>query len=419
MADMGLGMMGGAAGAADGIAQLFDQRLKAAQLSQQDALTRLKVQELADARADTITQRNQIEADRAAHQKEVEQDRADQRARTAYPLIPLHTPVSPQTMQTMTQAGIPQEAFQPTPDQEAAPPDAIAAPDQPTDATIPGTMANSPAPSMRTFERAPSPQETEQGRKRQAVEQLKGLYPIGSPQRAIIDYEDATGKNAPASLEPKVPSEDQRYDEIVTRQKQKLPVAPAESAFVQAYEQRHQIGPTASSAASDRRMDDQQLFQQQQVGRRELTDNVEKPYREAQAQASELRDIVTAAKAGNKFAGSQQALMGAIATIRSSGLNRINAAEIGAAANAGSLWDRIQGAVGKQAEGQPMSPDLQKDLLDYATLLEKAAHQKYLKGFASVTKRYKLTDETPEGGAGAAVSSGNRVRYDMNGNRIP
>lgn len=202
MADMGLGMMGAAAGAGDGIAQLFDQRLKAAQLSQQDALTRLKVQEVADARAETIKQREDVATERAQHQKEVEQDRADQRARQGYPLIPLNQPVSQQTVSSMTAAGIPQEAFSPTPDPSLQPPAAIASPDAGPDPSA-GTIANSPSPAQRTYQRAPSAAEQQTARQQASMQGLLAILPqgpAGDRQRAIVQYEEATGKNAPASM---------------------------------------------------------------------------------------------------------------------------------------------------------------------------------------------------------------------------
>ena len=93
-------------------------------------------------------------------------------------------------------------------------------------------------------------------------------------------------------------------------------------------------------------------------------------------------------------AAALQNLETTMAAIRAQGLNRINTAEIGVTADAGNLWDRIVGYVGKKAEGQPVPANIQKDMTEFADILEKAAYQKYQEGHTSITKRYKL-DEAP------------------------
>lgn len=152
MADMGLGMMGAAAGAGDGIAQLFDERLKAAQLGQQDALTRLKVQEVADARAETIKQREESATQRAQDQATREQDRADQRAVIGAQMRPSGASVTPEEMGRETAAGVPSSLYKigpgPVPVMGIAPPPALASPtDSGQPDAIPGTIANSPSPA--------------------------------------------------------------------------------------------------------------------------------------------------------------------------------------------------------------------------------------------------------------------------------
>jgi hypothetical protein len=200
MPGLGFGGMGAAAGAGDAISQLFDQRLKAAQLSQQDALTRLKIQELADAHEETLRSRQQAEADRAQALAEREHARKLSEAQSNYKLLGPTTPIGQDTMQSMVGAGLPKEAFQPKPITPAAPPASIAAPGQEAPAPDPGTVANSPAPSQQLFTRIPTAQEQQQQREDAAYQQLASLFPIGSRERTVLDYEHATGKNAPASL---------------------------------------------------------------------------------------------------------------------------------------------------------------------------------------------------------------------------
>lgn len=184
-----------------------------------------------------------------------------------------------------------------------------------------------------------------------------------------------------------------------------------ENASLKAYQDRKRtVSDPAQLAASDRQASTQaqqnaiqqnaQTFQQQQAGRKELTEKVEQPYQNAIAQVNTLRDVVSAAKAGNKVAGSLQSLETTMAAIRASGLNRINTAEIGVTANAGSLWDRIVGGAGRLVAGQPVPPDLQKDMTEFANILEKSAAKKYDDAFASTTTRYGLKDEKSLTGAG-------------------
>jgi hypothetical protein len=136
-----------------------------------------------------------------------------------------------------------------------------------------------------------------------------------------------------------------------------------------------------------------QTFAEQQVGRKELTDKVEQPYITAKQSADTLRDVVTAAKAGNKVAGSLQSLETTMAAIRAQGLNRINMAEIGVTAGSGNLWDHITGWVGKAAEGQPVPANIQEDMLKFADILDKAAYKKYVEGHESTAKRYGLSEK--------------------------
>lgn len=284
---------------------------------------------------------------------------------------------------------------------------------------------------------------------RQAPRTLTGYTGTGTADQQKADEEDAQVKaaladpNTPAPIkgflrvrsmvpkgEPVPPqlfvqpenanAEDRKYESIVSRQKQKLPVGPDEIAWSQAYEKRKTLGPAASGANSDQRLADMQDFQMKQAGRKELTDNVEKPYRDAQNSASMLRDVVASAQAGNQFAAAQQSLEGALATIRAQGLNRVNTTELGVSANAGSLWQRIQGSLGKQTSGQPMTPQLQKDLTDYADVLEKVAYKRYTSGHQSITKRYGLADEKPLAApsTGASSTGAKQVRYDANGDPI-
>ena len=207
-------------------------------------------------------------------------------------------------------------------------------------------------------------------------------------------------KKAPGAEEDKA-----RYIQLQTDAQLGKVLSPEDRAWADNYAKEKLLTVDRSAAAAaDRQASAQgqqnalqqqaQTFQVQQAGRKELTDKVVTPFNTAQSAAQELRDVVDAAKAGNKIAGSQQNLLATVASIRSQGLNRINQTEVGVTAGAGTLWDHLNGRLGKATAGQPEPPDVQADMLKYADLLEKNAYQKYVAGHQDITKRYGLT-ETP------------------------
>lgn len=213
-------------------------------------------------------------------------------------------------------------------------------------------------------------------------------------------------------------AEQAKYIDIQARIAQKQPVSGGELAWAGGYEKAKTLGPEATAAAAASRQaltqaeqnslqEKAQAFQVAQVGRHELTEKVEQPYQTALASAQTLRDAVAAARNGNKVAASLQSLETTMAAIRAQGLNRINTAEIGVTANAGDIWDRMAGRLGALSSGQPIPPDIQKDMEQFAGILEKAAYKKYSDAFDSTTTRYKLGDEkklpSPASSSGGGV----------------
>lgn len=375
---MGYGLV--AAGGLEAAQQGLRQRLMD-QLTQQHTQQQMSIQMREQALREQEAQRKAEEfkqtlAERQAVAKERSQGAAFGEAAKLAPNLPMNQNVSPQAGAVMDEGGLGGQLYAPPTQGE----------------NVNGTPFN-PATANPRVNLGTQPQ--------QVMGRLIGGLAADSPERRALEYEQATGKNAPAGVFDKKPTsptgaeDDVRYEGIITNQKMGRPIAPQDMAWASAYEKRKTLGPAASSAAADARLGDQQLFTQQEAGRGALTRDVEKPYREATAAASALRDIVTSAQSGNKFAATQQSLEGTIATIRAAGLSRINQAEYGVSAGAGNVWDRIQGSIGKQVSGQPMAPELQQDLLKYADVLEKAAYKKYKEAHGSVTKRYKLTDEQP------------------------
>lgn len=199
---------------------------------------------------------------------------------------------------------------------------------------------------------------------------------------------------------------DQQAQALLTKRAQGQQLSPDETAQLQAYQERKRtVSDPAALAASARQAASQegqiaqqkrsQDFQEAQAGRHELTEKVEQPYQTAIASANTLRETVAAARAGNKVAGSLQALETTMAAIRAQGLNRINSTEIGVTSGAGNLWDHAMAAIGKATTGQPIPANIQKDMEEFAGILEKSAYDKYTQGHTAITTRYGLKDEKP------------------------
>lgn len=251
-----------------------------------------------------------------------------------------------------------------------------------------------------------TPEELKTDEHKKALTAYRDTLSSEDPVRKAIDFMVGTGAQPSAGVVGMMkpggagdsitgPEEDQRYENIIAKASMQQSVTPEDMAWARAYEKRKLLGPSLSAGAADTRLASTQEFQEQEAGRTRLQTDIEKPYRDAHAQADTLRDVVSAAQQGNKLAGSLQSLEATMAAIRAQGLNRINMPEIGMSASAGSAWDRIQGWLGKAESGQPVPPDVQKDMIAFADILDKAAYKKYKEGHTTVTRRYKLTDETP------------------------
>ncbi len=227
------------------------------------------------------------------------------------------------------------------------------------------------------------------------------LTPNVDPTKNVID---PTGKIVVPAVAgpPKPPTAEEdkaKYIGLQARGAQNLPVLPAEKAWMDAYEKEKGLNidksaaaatdrataATAAQAAQQKRAHD---FEVTKTARADIQKNADTPYQSAQSAADELRGMVNAAKSGNKIAASEQALTTAAATIRGFGLNRINMAEIGMPAGAGSAADRVANFIGKWTEGQPVDPNLQKDMLQVADVLDKSARKKYENTHNGINKLY-------------------------------
>jgi len=232
-------------------------------------------------------------------------------------------------------------------------------------------------------------------------------------------FDEATRQPIPGMSvpeKPQAPSEaqlDMAAQQLIAKQKLGMTLSPEETANLAAYQERKRPVADPKALADAQRLADQQQaaidrqsktiqaqtdqqkraqdFQQLQAARADIEKNVQTPYLTAKTSANTLRDVVAAAKSGNKTAAALQSLETTMAAIRAQGLNRINTAEIGVTANAGDIWDRISGAVGKFTKGEPVPANIQDDMLKFADILDKAARAKYDTGHKAATDLYGVT----------------------------
>lgn len=152
-----------------------------------------------------------------------------------------------------------------------------------------------------------------------------------------------------------------------------------------------------------------QNFQSLVKAKEDLEKNVITPYIIAKTGAETLRDVIDAAKSGNNIAGAMQKFETTAATLKAAGFNRINTTELNLPASAGNLLERIEGGVGQVVKGGSKSvpASLQKDMQDYADILEKSAYKKYQTGHKATNDLWgtniPMMFEPPQGAAPAPV----------------
>lgn len=93
-------------------------------------------------------------------------------------------------------------------------------------------------------------------------------------------------------------------------------------------------------------------------------------YQTAVKSADDLQSVIDLTKGGNKAAGAALPLVGVEALNAVNGIKRINKSEIDQYAGAGSLLDSIQGKIGKVVSGQPIPPDVLKDIESLHSILK-------------------------------------------------
>jgi hypothetical protein len=109
--------------------------------------------------------------------------------------------------------------------------------------------------------------------------------------------------------------------------------------------------------------------------------------------ANSLKQSLAAAKTGNEMAAAVAPLQGTLFITTSEGVKRINNTELEGIAGAGSLAQRIEGALGKQTGKGPLSDSLKNDMASLVDLYTTAKYGSYEKQAQYTQKLHGLDPE--------------------------
>lgn len=110
-------------------------------------------------------------------------------------------------------------------------------------------------------------------------------------------------------------------------------------------------------------------------------------YNKSKQTAEEMNAFINMAEAGNKAAAAEVPLAGTLQITTSNGVKRINRTEVEQFQGAGSLWDRIEGKLGKVTKGQPIPTDVLEDMRTMAGMIGNEAYGQYTTGLKSLNDR--------------------------------
>lgn len=137
-------------------------------------------------------------------------------------------------------------------------------------------------------------------------------------------------------------------------------------------------------------------------------------YAQAQSVADRLKAMMAAAKNGNVVSYQLIPQEGALQVTTSQGVHRINMAEI-QNYGGGSLWQRMQGHIGKQLTGKSIPDSVLSDMSDMQAIQEKGAQEKYANSLKAINQYYGANfqplnmNDTTSQGAATAQSVGHKV----------
>lgn len=142
-------------------------------------------------------------------------------------------------------------------------------------------------------------------------------------------------------------------------------------------------------------------------------DKADLDYAQAQSVSQRLQAMMTAAKNGNVVSYQLIPQEGALQVTTSQGVHRINMAEI-QNYGGGSLWQRLQGHIGKQLTGASIPVSVLNDMAEMQQIQAEGSQTKYNNALKSINARYGSTfapvemDKIPANG-GAQPQGGQKT----------
>lgn len=118
-------------------------------------------------------------------------------------------------------------------------------------------------------------------------------------------------------------------------------------------------------------------------------------YTQFRSTADSLKNSLQAAGNGNEMAAAVAPLQGTLFITTSEGVKRINETELKGVSGAGSLVQRINGALSKTTGGGPLSQKLKDDMSALVDLYADAKYNSYKKQTDYTKNLHKLGNETP------------------------
>lgn len=139
-------------------------------------------------------------------------------------------------------------------------------------------------------------------------------------------------------------------------------------------------------------------------------------YATATNAADEMKTIIDLARGGNKIAYAYAPTTGVLTINSGNGVKRVNMAEISQYGGAGSLLDRVQGYLGKQATGASIPKDILDDMEKLHDSLGGNAAKNYNDKLSAVNQNYRsnfqpvpMGSKSNAGGGTGALSTGHKV----------
>jgi hypothetical protein len=111
-------------------------------------------------------------------------------------------------------------------------------------------------------------------------------------------------------------------------------------------------------------------------------------YAQAQSVTQRLQQMMDAARKGNVVSYQVLPEEGTLQITTSQGVHRINQAEIAQYAGGGSLWQRMQGHIGKQLTGQSIPPSVLDDMAQIQAIQASGSRSKYENSLKTINQNY-------------------------------